>query len=103
MLLIALGPGTIASADQLAYTCEQDICLVNPDNTAEHTNLTETALASERAPSWWPDGKLIAVVANYFGRYDVLTIDPAKTAAEQEATAISETPDRGAEFRPPAW
>jgi Tol biopolymer transport system component len=101
--LVAPDPGAVAIADELAYSCERDICLVNPDNPAEHSNLTETGLADEGAPSWSPDGNLIAVVADYFGSYDVLTIDPTKTATEQEATAISETPDRGAEFRPPAW
>jgi Tol biopolymer transport system component len=101
--LVAPDPGAIATADELAYSCERDICLINPDNPAQHSNLTETGLADERAPSWSPDGNLIAFVADYFGSYDVLTIDPTKTATEQEATAISETPDRGAEFRPPAW
>ena len=94
--LVAPDPGAVAIADELAYSCERDICLINPDNPAQHSNLTETGLADERAPSWSPDGNVIAVVADYFGSYDVLTIDPTKTAVEQEATAISETPDRGA-------
>src|SRR5262249_16202671 len=46
---------------------------------------------------------LIAMVGNYLGSFDVFTLDPTKTAAEQEAIAISETPDQSAEAYPPAW
>src|SRR6478735_4240302 len=93
----------MANAEQIAYSCGNDICLINPDNPEEHTNLTESSTADDKSPSWSPDGNLIAMVGNYLGSYDVFTVDPTKTAAAQEAIAISETSDRGADFYPPAW
>ena len=101
-LLVGALPAGVAGADQIAYTCEVDICLINPDNTEEHTNLTKTAPAEERSPSWSPDGKLIAFIGDYLGSWDVFTLDPTKTAEEQEAVAISETPDRQADLATPA-
>jgi Tol biopolymer transport system component len=94
---------SIASADQIAYACGSDICLINPDNPGDHTNLTESSTADDQAPSWSPDGNLIAMVGDYLGSNDIFTIDPTKTAAEQEAIAISETLDQQAEGYPPAW
>ena len=88
----------MANAEQIAYNCGNDICLINPDNPEEHTNLTESSTANDESPSWSPDGNLIAMVANYLGSFDVFTLDPTKTAAAQEAIAISETLDRGADF-----
>ena len=93
----------MANADQIAYNCGNDICLINPDNPEEHTNLTESSTANDESPSWSPDGNLIAMVANYLGSFDVFTLDPTKTAAAQEAIAISETLDRGGRLHPPAW
>jgi Tol biopolymer transport system component len=57
-----------ASADELAYQCENsissDICLINPDNTAEHSDLTETEV-SERQPTWAPDAEKISFIGDY--------------------------------------
>jgi Tol biopolymer transport system component len=112
VLGLAVGLAAVASsvfvapasgADQIAYTCGNDICLINPDNPAEHSNLTESSTADDMSPSWSPDGHLIAMIGNYLGSFDVFTLDPKKTAAEQEAIAISETIDRGTEGYPPAW
>jgi Tol biopolymer transport system component len=104
VLLMVMIPACAANADQLAYSCGQDICLINPDNPDQNSNLTQSETASDRAPSWSPDGNLIAFVGSYLGSSDIFTIDPAKTAAEQEAVVISDTPGSSADQGvPPAW
>jgi len=107
LVVVAIGT-PVASADQIAYSCEQDLCIINPDNVSEHRFLTETddAEGEERTPSWSPDGSLIAYNGFYeaFGSWDVWTLDPSKSAAEVEATNISESADRGVEeLVQPAW
>ena len=54
----------MANADQIAYNCGNDICLINPDNPEEHTNLTESGTADDVFPSWSPDGNMIAMVGD---------------------------------------
>lgn len=103
-LLVAASP---AGADQIAYSCGADICLINPDNPAEQTNLTQTTagIGDERSPSWSPDGKLIAYIGAYgalTNGWDVFTLDPTKSAAEGEFTNLSETTDRSADSEHPA-
>jgi Tol biopolymer transport system component len=100
---LLLATASAGASDLIAYTCEQDICLINPDNPSEHSNITETdgAIASERAPSWSPDAGLIAYDGLYtsFGSYDLWTLDPTKSAAAQVATNLSESPERSM----PSW
>jgi Tol biopolymer transport system component len=87
-----------ASAEQLAYGCEEDICLVDPDNPSDQSRLTETA-TNERNPMWSPNGGLIAY-NGYYPRpgnetWDVYTLNPAEIDPEDpvsgEGTAVSET------------
>ncbi|MGE0067550.1 MAG: TolB family protein, partial [Solirubrobacterales bacterium] len=103
-LLVVASP---AGADQIAYSCGADICLINPDNPAEQTNLTQTTagIGDERSPSWSPDGSLIAYIGAYgalTNGWDVFTLDPTKSAAEGEFTNLSETTDRSADSEHPA-
>ncbi len=95
-----------ADADQIAYSCEYDICLIDPDNPGAHSNITETdpADGEERSPSWSPDGHWIAYIADYPGLYDAFVVDSTKSAAESEATNISESSEYNANFElPPVW
>lgn len=107
-MLVSLAIAAPVGADQITYACEGDICLIDPDNPEQHSRLTETdgAIATERSPAWSPDASLIAYNGNYtaFGGWDVWTLDPSKSADAQEATNISESPDRGVEsLVRPAW
>src|SRR5205085_707079 len=63
-LLLALSAAASASAEELAYNCEEDICLVNPDNRSDQKRLTET-VANERNPVFSPNGNLIAYNGYY--------------------------------------
>jgi Tol biopolymer transport system component len=57
-----------ASADELAYQCENnvsaDVCIIDPDNTAAHTDLTETEY-NESQPTWAPDAERISFIGTY--------------------------------------
>jgi Tol biopolymer transport system component len=104
-MLAAPGVGA-AAADTIAYSCEYDICLVNPDEPAQHSNLTETepAVGEERSPAWSPNGNWIAYFANYDGLYDAYVLDPTKAAGEAEPTDIANSAEANGEFEtPPVW
>jgi|GEM_PF-5506661 len=96
--LAVLSPAATAAAEQIAYQCEGDICLIDPDNPTEHKDITNTASSNEWAPKWSPLGNAIA----YFGFYvdpgvnetwDVYTVDPSESLP-LTATDISQTSDR---------
>ena len=59
-------PPAIASADQIAYGCDNDLCIVDPDSGSP-TNLTQTAGVTEREPAWSPDGTKLAFTGNLPG------------------------------------
>jgi Tol biopolymer transport system component len=98
-----------ARADQLAYNCGYDICVINPDNPAEHSNLTETSEVNgvEQSPAWSPDGHWIAYTGEYAGansHYELYVIDATKSAAEAEAVNLSENSDAQPDWEePPRW
>jgi hypothetical protein len=41
-LVVVVFAASVASADEIVYSCESDLCIVNPDNLSEHRFLTET-------------------------------------------------------------
>ncbi len=89
-LLASLGFAASASADLLAYSCvtpvSYDVCTVDPDNTADHKDLTETDY-NELQPTWSPDGKLISFIGDYPGKNGLYVTDPA---APGEGTEVLE-------------
>jgi Tol biopolymer transport system component len=104
---MALFGGTSgAEADTIAYSCGYDLCLIDPDNPTDHSNLTETetAVGEERSPSWSPDGNWIAYFADYSGLYDAYVLDPTRSAAEAEPTDIANSAQANGNFEtPPVW
>lgn len=93
--LLALSPAAVAGAEQLAYQCGSDICLIDPDSsTGEGEDITNTASGSEWFPKWSPLGNAIAYMGLYPGdnTWELYSIDPAES--DPEATNVSQTDDR---------
>jgi Tol biopolymer transport system component len=66
--LAASASPALALTDQIAYGCDVDICLVQPDVPGSVTNLTDNGNASIDAhPAWSPDGTRIAFVSTFGG------------------------------------
>jgi Tol biopolymer transport system component len=79
--LVVLVMAAAARADEIAYSCGYDICTIDPDNHANHADLTETNAAEEYEPVWSPDGSQIAFTGSYetFGRVYTLPVpDPTQ-------------------------
>jgi Tol biopolymer transport system component len=67
---LALGASTaFAGPKEIAYVCHgEDICLLDPDSSSPPFNLTDNGTTSYEAhPTWSPDGKHLAFVAEFFG------------------------------------
>jgi Tol biopolymer transport system component len=80
-ILLVLVAASTARADEIAYTCEHDICTIDPDHTETHANLTKTESFGEFEPTWSPAGSRIAFNANYKGFGGVYTISTAEPEA----------------------
>ena len=78
--LLYLAAGS-ASADELAYQCNTnvsaDICIINPDNTAAHSDLTETDF-DELQPTWAPDAEKISFIGDYPGKNGLYVTKPSE-------------------------
>src|ERR1700761_5397374 len=64
--LAAVGTSAAGGANEIAYDCNTDICLIDPANPGGVTNLTdngETSIAEK--PIWSPDGKKVAFISNF--------------------------------------
>lgn len=91
----ALSPAAVAGAEQLAYQCESDICLIDPDNPTDNKDITNTATGWEWYPEWSPLGNLIGYMGLYppaDESWEIYTLDPAES--DPEATNVSQTADR---------
>jgi Tol biopolymer transport system component len=72
-LLVSLAGGaalgnvaTAAAANEIAYDCKLDICLLDPSNPSVVTNLTDNGETSiDEKPIWSPNGKKVAFISNF--------------------------------------
>ena len=70
--LATLGASSaLAAPKEIAYVCHgEDICLLDPDNPSDVVNLTDDGTTSyEEDPVWSPDGKRLAFVAKFTGKF----------------------------------
>jgi hypothetical protein len=64
--LAAIGVSSALAANEIAYDCKLDICLLDPANPAAVTNLTDNGETSiDEKPIWSPDGKKVAFISNF--------------------------------------
>lgn len=65
-LVSVVAQGASAAPKEVAYRCDLDICLLDPDNPADGFNLTDNGATSyDSQPVWSPDGKKLAFVATF--------------------------------------
>src|SRR3954452_13146050 len=63
---IAVSAPAALAAVQVAYRCDVDICLLDPDASSTVTNLTDNGATSlDETPGWLPDGKRIPFGRNF--------------------------------------
>jgi TolB protein len=70
LLLVAVtaaavaAPSAFAKPNEIAYTCDVDICLVDPDNPSAITNLTDNGSKTyDEEATWSPGGDRVAFVS----------------------------------------
>lgn len=64
-LVLASAPAALA-ANEIAYRCDLDICLLDPANPGAVTNLTDNGATSfDEKPIWSPDGTKVAFVSDF--------------------------------------
>lgn len=62
-LAAVVAPSAFAKAEEIAYTCDVDVCLADPDSFNSVVNLTDNGTKSyDEHPVWSPDGKKVAFV-----------------------------------------
>lgn len=101
ILSVALGmlgiaaPSAFAKAEEVAYRCDADICLADPDSFNSVVNLTDNGLDSiDEDPVWSPDGTRVAFVGtdpkNPADRTDnVYVMQPGKGEGSNIATQLT--------------
>ena len=70
------------AANEIAYQCDTDICLLDPANPSAVTNLTYNGASSyDEKPIWSPDGNKVAFVSDFtkagHGERNVFVMEPA--------------------------
>lgn len=75
------------AANEIAYGCDLDICLLDPANPSAVTNLSDNGATSiDKTPIWSPDGSKVAFVSNFTnsgpGEWNVFVMQAAGTGDE---------------------
>lgn len=75
------------AANEIAYRCDLDICLLDPANPGAVTNLTDNGATSyDEKPIWSPDGTKVAFVSDFttagHGEKNVFVMQAAGTGDE---------------------
>ncbi|HVO55210.1 MAG TPA: hypothetical protein VMT37_12440 [Solirubrobacterales bacterium] len=113
LIAVALGAAapTAFAANEIAYRCNVDICLLDPANPSAVTNLTDfeegKGFTAEQ-PIWSPDGKKVAFVSNFTksgpGEKNVFVMDTTATdQAINLATQITPYGSGGKTIHDLAW
>ncbi|HEX3238596.1 MAG TPA: hypothetical protein VHR18_00485 [Solirubrobacterales bacterium] len=94
--LATLAPASAAlAANEIAYECDLDVCLLDPANPSAVTNLTYNGADSyDQKPIWSPDGTKVAFVSDFtdkgHGQQNVFVMQPGTTYDPQNlATRIT--------------
>jgi Tol biopolymer transport system component len=94
-LALAAAPGAFA-ANEIAYRCDLDICLLDPANPGAVQDLTDNGATSyDEKPIWSPDGSKVAFVSDFtntgHGEKNVFVMDT--TAAGQAINLATQITD----------
>jgi len=107
-VLLALPPAAQA-ANEIAYQCDLDVCLMDPANPSAVTNLTDNGATSyDKTPIWSPDGTKVAFVSDFtksgHGEWNVFVMQAAGTGDEINlATQITTFKPEGKAIEDLAW
>ncbi|HYJ21836.1 MAG TPA: hypothetical protein VEW07_07430 [Solirubrobacterales bacterium] len=72
-----LAPSTFAKPAEIAYRCDVDICLIDPDNPAAIVNLTDNGSKTfDEEPVWSPSGDRVAFVSQEKGFQNIFVMSP---------------------------
>ncbi len=87
-------PSAFAKAEEVAYTCDVDVCLADPDSFNSVVNLTDNGSKSyDEHPVWSPDGKKVAFVggnpANEDRTQNIYVMEPGKGEASNIALQLT--------------
>lgn len=96
--------------NEIAYTCDLDVCLMDPANPGAVTNLTDNGdISYDGKAIWSPDGTKVAFVSDFknkdeHGEWNVFVM-PASGAEDtiNLATQISDFPKEGKTIDDLAW
>lgn len=107
--LALAAPAALAAPKEVAYRCDLDICLLDPDNPGDITNLTFNGATSyDEEPVWSPDGKKLAFVATFNNKFpptpNVFVMEPeAPDQAINLATEVTHYANGAVPLAELAW